>query len=207
MRIDFRRNIILLSVLIVVLISTSVFIYAWFAATGGAVSEGELGSVRSEIVVGNSSGRAVAMSTVSRSYTKDFTIENSSNIETFVRISYTPLFRDSQGREALTDASRITISAMSLNINGRPVNVINNTAGTASGIEKAFIYPVERVNGNDFYYRLQPGENINGSITFNVTHDEDFTPDFVITSEIIQATERALQEAGDVGWNTRHFRQ
>jgi hypothetical protein len=205
---DLRKNIILLSVLFVVLACSTAAIYAWFVSTGEAASQGEVGSIGFELVVDNPSGsRTAAVTSIRDNYVKDFTIENSSNIETFVRISYTPVFRDSEGREALTDSSQITVVSTSLTIDGRPINAITNTTRTASGIEKDFIYPVERANGNDFYYRLQPGENIHGSIIFDVTHDEDFTPDFIISSEMIQATERALQEAADSGWSTRHFRQ
>lgn len=175
--------------------------YSWYLSSSKQTVNGTMGKVDAKFL-NNNSNLSFATKGVS---SKTFTIQNNSTIDTYVRIGYTIVYKNVSGQDVFQDTSNVDISNVSLNIGGRNVTAILDKNTSKSNYEKRFIIPVVKSGSSTYYYKLLPGENIDGTITLNAQPEGSNYPNIVLATEVIQSTEKALTEASAYGWNLAYL--
>jgi predicted ribosomally synthesized peptide with SipW-like signal peptide len=207
-----RKNLVRMMVLfgIVVIAASVTATYAFFTATDEKTGVVDMGRVDSEFVSGSqaeiktaSLGESETENAV-KTLSATFEYKNNSTIDTFVRFSYTAEHKDAYGAEVLTDQSNDAILSVNMSVDGTPLNVEKVKLKNAAGYEKEFLIPIT-VSDANYYYRLAPGQNISGEATFEINAVGAETSRIVLSTETIQATEKALAAAEAYGWDPKMY--
>lgn len=192
------------SLLLIAIISGGVF--AWYSSNNTETETGLMGNI-STTIVDNSSAKFMSSGLVDGVIKKSFSVSNSSNIDSFIRIGYTPIFKDADDNDVLMDISDLEVSDVLIKSGDSELKSSVSNVTTSTGYTKKFIVPVSNIDGKYYYYKLAPGENLTGSISVKTNvSDDSLTADLVISAETIQATEKALVDAGSYGWDKAFYK-
>lgn len=175
--------------------------YSWYLSASNETVNGTMGKVDAKFLANNSNLKFSTTGDTS----KTFTIQNNSTIDTYVRIGYTIVYKNVKGEDVLQDTSNIDISNVNLTIGGKSVSSVLAKNTSKLGYEKRFIIPIVKSGSTTYYYKLLPGQNIDGTITLNAQTDGINYPNIVLATEVIQSTEKALLEATEYGWNVAYM--
>jgi hypothetical protein len=127
----------------------------------------------------------------------DFTIANTSTIDTYMRIGYIPVYRDESGNDLAKDVSGLKIDCSTLKVGDLPVSA-QPVSASINGCEKEFL---QLMDGDGYYLVVPAGESASGTLA--VSGEELVGLNIILTAEAIQATRKAAEAAGAFGWDAR----
>jgi len=130
-----------------------------------------------------------------------FTITNKSTIGTYMRLGWTPIYRDASGKDLIRDVSGIGVTA-SLG-SGSPVGLKLQPAIITSLRNYSKSTIILEQSDSDNYFVVPAGESITGTIAVTGTTEglsNDEYLHLILVPEAIQATKKAATAAEDYGW-------
>ncbi len=201
-----KKSIILLGLVLTLVVIKNFGTYAWYTVNNNDVAEGNMGIVDTNAEEKGGARLLRASATKDTNIVKNFTIENNSTIDTFVRLSYTISFFNDKGEEVLVDSSKVKLASATVLVGDNSVGYIDEEVNSNS-YSKKFIIPSDGSGSDKCYLKISPGQNINGTFNFEAVEVEGLTAEVAISSETIQATLKAVQNASEYGWDDEYFRQ
>lgn len=187
-----RKKLLIASISIIAILTLTVGLsYAWFSGSSPpAVVSGAMGIVDVSVT-----GEAV---TANKEAT--FSITNSSNIGTYLRIGWTPIyqkFENGSWVDTTKDTSGIIVSSANLTPNISGGSLSPGTI-TSNGYSKNVL---TLVDSGKKYFVLPAGTNVSGKVTLsNVSVGADERLVIIFIPEALQATKKAVKEAAAYGW-------
>lgn len=202
------KVLITVSIAIVAAVFASIFsaipeigtVYAWFIHDVSKATNSNMGVVKVEIT---------DAAEVSEDGSVTFEIANSSTIDTYLRLGWTPVYKDKiTGKELTRDVSQIEIEAAALSgisadgsdLDGMGMTPSLSMVTSHNGYEKRMI-TIE--DGNGKYFVVPAGESVRCRITLKGLGDHQSDSDLYIITvpEALQATRKAVKEAAPYGWD------
>jgi len=205
---DNRTRVAILSVVtLLIAVGSLRLAYSLFIQKEEEVHEGTIGTFETEIK-GISNNISVptenTYSLETKTLKSEFEYKNSGDIDTFVRIGYTLVYYDADGKELLIDSdNEIKNSTFFSNKQSAVRAGVGTILVDNTGYEKQFIYPI--TSDGRGYYRLTAEEALNGTIDMEITSELVNNAKMIVTIETIQATEKALQDAEPSGWDITKY--
>lgn len=140
----------------------------------------------------------------------EFTLVNTGTLSAYVRVGYTFIYRDDKGNDLVDDVKGVTTKNYRMSIDNeqlqdKPLHVENITVPREVGgytYEKPFLIPLDPDN-KAYYYMLQPGETLKGSLdVIQATEpDKGKSLHIVWVAEALQAKKNAVKAAEGYGWD------
>ena len=204
-----RLSILWVAVILILFLSLSGATYAWFLDRDSSDKDMQMGVV--DIDLGTSSQFDIT----SANPMIDFNIKNTSNIDYFLRMGYTLVFKDASGNDLPQDTpdDLIIIKLTHLKVGTQNVNLGTGSVTTYNsyGYKKQGI---EMLNGSNKYIVFSSEEpNVGGrlQISFNTSKYPDYFSGnkpknklyITLIPESVQATKKALASTNmaNAGWN------
>lgn len=195
-----RKFIIIALIIVAVKLGAVTTIYAWFMDRTDKFEISGMGIVKVEVS---------KVSEVSDDGKATFEILNHSTIDTYMRLGWTPVYKDIKtGEELVLDVSQIEIEEVTLsgfsgegiNLSAMGMSPLSRKIETYNGYKKRMI----TIEDNDGKYFVVPaGTNINCQITFTGISDIKNNSGLyvILVPEALQATKKAVIEAELYGWD------